>query len=50
MARCKSVQPKQILIAHLDVNLFQIQSQGFVVEGQVKSILHDYIPMVSMPC
>ena len=46
----RSVQPKIFLVVHLEGNIFQIQSQGFSVEGQIKHILHGYNPIVSKPC
>ena len=48
--QCRSVQPKKKLYVHLEGNIFQIQSQGFSVEGQIKHILHGYNPIVSTPC
>ena len=46
----RSVQPKKILYVHLEGNIFQIQSQGVSVEGQIKHILHGYNPIISTPC
>ena len=46
----RSVQPKKILYVHLEGNIFQIQSQGFSVEGRIKNILHGYNPIGSTPC
>ena len=46
----RSVQPEKILYVHLEGNIFQIQSQGFSVEGKIKHILYGNNPIVSKPC
>ena len=48
--QCRSVQPKKFSYVHLEGNIFQIQSQGFSVEGKIKHILYGYNPIVSTPC
>ena len=46
----RSVQPTKMLYVHLEGNIFQIQSQGFSVEGKIKHMLYGYNPIVSIPC